>query len=136
MNQILFLKSLLLIGMIFLHIIDDFHLQGMFKDLKQKIWWTKNVPDKKYKNDYIIALFEHSFSWTFSIMIIPAIYMLKYSTYDLLNLLFICFFMLNITIHAIIDDYKANKLKLNLIQDQLIHFIQIIVTWITFIIFN
>ncbi len=129
-------KLLLLFGMIFLHIIDDFHLQGMFKELKQKIWWTKNASDKKYENDYIIALFEHSFSWTCSIMIIPAIYMLKYSTYDLLNLIFICVFMLNITIHAIIDDYKANKLKLNLIQDQLVHFIQIIATWITFILFN
>ena len=26
----------------FLHIVADFNLQGMLKDLKQKSWWEKN----------------------------------------------------------------------------------------------
>ena len=104
----------------------------MFKELKQKIWWIEHAPDKKYKNDYILALFEHAFSWTVSIMVIPAIYTYFHSN-NFFNLLFIIFFIFNWTIHTIIDDYKANKFKLNLIQDQLFHFIQIIITWIIFI---
>lgn len=138
MDNNTFLKFILLFGMIFLHLIDDFHLQGMFKELKQKIWWENNYPNKKYKNDYIIALFEHAFSWTFCIMIIPAIY--NYFTYSELNhdgfmynLYFIIAFAINWSIHSIIDNLKANKLKINLIQDQLYHLCQIIITWMIFI---
>lgn len=132
MSKSIFLKIILLLGMIFLHIIDDFHLQGMFKELKQKIWWENNAPDDKYKNDYIMALFEHAFSWTFSISIIPAIYIYLYRETTCM-LMFIIAFILNWIIHAIIDDYKANELRLNLIQDQLCHLCQIIGTWIIFI---
>ena len=39
--------------------------------------------------------------------------------------------MTNSTIHAIIDDLKANKKKINLVQDQIIHIIQILLTWFT-----
>ena len=42
-------------------------------------------------------------------------------------------FMLNVIIHGVIDDTKANKFKINLITDQMIHLVQIIVTWILFI---
>lgn len=33
----------------------------------------------------------------------------------------------------IVDDCKANKKNINLIQDQLIHIFQIVMTWIMFI---
>lgn len=36
----------------------------------------------------------------------------------------------NLIIHFIIDHLKANVHILNLIQDQLIHLIQIVLTWI------
>ena len=42
---------------------------------------------------------------------------------------------INIIIHAVVDDAKANKNKLNLFQDQLIHLLQILGTWILLIIF-
>ena len=59
----------ILILMLFAHIVDDYYLQGWLASAKQKKWWEKNAPDKLYKFDYIMALFMHSFSWTFMIMI-------------------------------------------------------------------
>ena len=42
-------------------------------------------------------------------------------------------YIINIIIHALVDDLKANKFKINLVTDQLIHIVQIIVTWAVFI---
>lgn len=117
------LISIILI-MIFLHIVDDFYLQvGWLSNGKQKSWWAKNAPHELYKYDYIWALIMHSFSWTFMIML-PLMYVLKFE----LNLLFCMAFIVNMLIHGFIDDLKANKMKINLIQDQLIHIFQIITT--------
>jgi len=41
-------------------------------------------------------------------------------------------FVINLTIHAFVDDLKANKKKINLIVDQSIHISQIIVTCLLF----
>ena len=38
----------------------------------------------------------------------------------------------NMLFHAWVDDLKANQFKINLIQDQLFHFAQIIVTYIVY----
>jgi len=115
--------------MILCHIIDDFVLQPVcLSKLKQKSWWSENLNGKMYKNDYKIALFIHSLSW--SIMIhIPL--MIFFSIFDL-DLLFTLSILINTSIHYIVDDLKANKYKINLITDQIIHFIQIIVTFIIF----
>lgn len=117
-------KILILIGMIFLHIVDDYYLQGVLASMKQKDWWIKNAPNEKYKYDYIMALFMHSFSWTVSVTLIPVIYALIFggSFYPIL-------FIGNILIHMYIDNLKANKKKINLIQDQSVHLLQIIWTW-------
>jgi hypothetical protein len=120
MNVFIFLS------MIFLHILDDFKLQeGLLVNLKQKSFWEKNAPDEKYKNDYVVALLLHSFSWTFMIMLPIAVFLGFY-----LSMTFIFLFVINITIHAIVDDLKANKLKINLITDQSIHMIQIVTTFL------
>lgn len=118
----------ILILMFFCHIIDDFVLQDKFTYLKQKSWWVKACEDDglsfdKYKNDYIMALFEHSLEWSIAI-ILPIIFLCNTSGWILLLSVII-----NTIIHYIIDNAKANQLRLNLIQDQLAHFIQIIVTW-------
>lgn len=118
--------------MIFCHIIDDYYLQGWLASAKQKSWWEKNAPDELYKNDYRMALFIHSFSWTFMIMI-PLVAYLLLSGIGLKEWL-ISLYLLNIVVHYFVDDLKTNKKKINLIQDQLIHMIQIIATWITFLI--
>lgn len=116
---------MVLLIMLFLHIVDDYYLQGFLASAKQKTWWEKNYPDKKYRYDYIIALCMHAFSWTFMIM-------LPYMVISWFNneKIIIWLYVVNFIIHAIIDDLKANKLKINLIQDQLLHIVQIILTWI------
>ena len=99
---------------------------------KTKSWWEKNAPDKLYKNDYIMALCEHAFSWTFMIMLIPTIYT-YFNPNELIYKMYVFVFCFNWVIHCIIDDCKANKKNINLIQDQLIHILQIVITWIVFI---
>ena len=126
------MKIALLIFMIFAHITDDYYLQGWLASAKTKIWWKKNSPNKLYSKDYIMALFCHSLSW--SIMVFLPI--LIYSLYNQIDLnWFYLVLPINLIIHAVIDDLKANKFKINLIIDQSIHFIQIFITWLIFVLF-
>lgn len=120
-------KLFTLCAMIFMHILDDYKLQGMLSNLKQETWWKENYPNKLYKYDYIIALITHSFSWSFMILLPVTLYM-GIKEFNIIVVL------INLIIHAIVDDLKANKLKINLIQDQLIHIIQIIITWLYYFI--
>ena len=124
---------IIFIDMIYCHILDDFVLQGILKDLKQKKFWDKY--GEKYKNDYKVALFIHSLSWSISIMI-PIIIYSTYSNitrieYDICMIIII---INNIFLHYRIDDAKANKYKINLITDQILHFIQIVFTFIWFVV--
>ena len=125
---------LILLAMIFCHIADDYYLQGWLASAKQKTWWKKNAPEKLYQNDYIMALFMHSFSWSFMIMIPIIIYLLvrKISFQEWL----IIPDFVNMSIHCIVDNLKANKRQINLIQDQSIHLVQIFVTWMVVMILN
>lgn len=123
---------LILLTMIFCHIVDDYYLQGWLASAKQKSWWEKNAPEKLYRNDYITALLMHSFSWSFMIMV-PIIAYLMIGGIGLQEWIVIPYFV-NMAIHCIVDDLKANKKKINLIQDQCIHLVQILATWATFMI--
>lgn len=119
--------SLLL--MLFLHIIDDYKLQGILASMKQKNWWKEQKGYKElYKYDYLIALIEHSFSWTFMIMLPVVLFFNSNIT------LIIAAYVFNIIIHASVDDLKANALRINLVTDQLIHILQIISTWLFFVV--
>lgn len=119
------IKLLILLSMIFCHIVDDYYLQGWLASAKQRSWWEQNAPDKLYKHDYIAALFMHSFSWSFMIMLVPTLYTVIFggSWYPIL-------FIGNVGLHMLVDDMKANKKKINLIQDQSIHMCQIIWSWL------
>lgn len=130
----MYIKIILLFGMLFCHIVDDYYLQGILSSMKQKSWWKQNAPDKLYSKDYIMALLEHAFSWTFMIMIIPVLYTM-HSTNYITEIMIIIFFIINMIIHAIIDNLKANKLSINLIEDQIVHIIQIFMTWVIFVFF-
>lgn len=121
-------KGLVLLYMIFLHIFDDFHLQGILADMKQKSWWEEQIKDSLYKHDYIIALFIHAFSWSFMIALPVIAY---YGWITRIDIIFVI--VLNCIVHAYIDDKKANKKTLNLVEDQLLHLFQIITTWYIFI---
>lgn len=131
------MKILLLLAMIFLHIVDDYYLQGWLASAKQKSYWEQNAPDKLYKRDYIMALFMHSFSWAFMIMLIPTIYALTVATsINVATIMIVIFFVFNLCLHMYTDNQKANKKKINLIQDQLIHLTQIAGTWVFFVVMN
>ena len=119
----MFIKIVLF--MILFHIIDDFVLQPIsLSNLKQKKWWEKQEGySDKYKDDYKVALAIHSISW--SIMIhIPLVIMFP----SLGQLALLISFIVNAVIHYFIDDLNANKLKINLFEDQMVHFCQICTT--------
>ena len=115
--------------MIFCHIVDDYYLQGWLASAKQKSWWEQNAPEKLYKYDYIAALFMHSFSWTFMVMLVPTVYIILFGDtwYPLL-------FVGNVLIHIYVDDLKANRKRINLIQDQGVHMVQIIWIWLCMVV--
>lgn len=124
-------KFILLTSMFFCHIIADFCLQGILAQFKQRKFWEENAPQKLYQYNYIIALLIHSFSWCFMIFI-PLFIWSYYYNIDYSLLILTLSFIANVFIHVIVDDLKANKLKINLIIDQIIHFIQIIITFLIF----
>lgn len=110
--------------MILLHIIDDFVLQPIcLSKLKQKSFWETYVKDnEKYKFDYKVALVIHALSWAIMIHL-PLMFIVSNEILVLVSV------AINTAIHAYIDDEKANKLNITLLEDQLIHLIQIGVTW-------
>ena len=121
-------KIFILLFMIMMHIVDDYYLQGILASMKQKSWWKKqsNYSDK-YSNDYLLALMMHAFSWAFCIML-PIAINLKFQV----DTFFAIMLGVNFMIHAIVDNFKANELKINLVQDQTIHIIQILITFAVF----
>lgn len=123
---------LLLIGMLFFHIVDDYYLQGFLASAKQKSWWEKNCPNPLYKKDYIMALIEHAFSWTVMIHIPIIIYSAIFSI-EISSITFMVLFIINWIVHVLVDNAKANLLKINLVQDQLIHIVQIVGTWVIYV---
>ena len=117
---------MILLSMLFCHIVDDYYLQGWLASAKQKKYWQElpNYTDM-YKHDYIMALIMHSMSWAFMIML-PIVIVNRFDVgFD-----FFVLYIINAFLHALIDDAKANRFVFNLVQDQLFHIAQIIVTWL------
>ena len=126
------MEFFILFCMVFMHICDDYYLQGVLAKMKQKVWWTSNCPDPEdapgmYANDYKIALAMHAFSWAFMIMIPISIYAL--ATAGTLPGTFFFMLLMNAAIHYSIDDIKANWGLINLYTDQMAHMLQIVCTW-------
>lgn len=111
--------------MLFFHVVADYNLQGWLASAKQKSYWEANAPDELYKRDYICALIMHSISWTFMIML-PIAYYQGFS----IDGMFVTIFIANVILHAQIDDMKANRNLINLWHDQIMHFIQMILTFV------
>lgn len=117
------LKIFVLWLMIFMHIIGDWILQtDKMADLKQKKTWEKF--GAHYKYDYIVVLILHSLCWSFCIMAPTLIIERR-------MIIFSIWMIGNTYIHSIIDNEKANNFSANLLTDQLLHLIQIIVTWVS-----
>ena len=117
-------KTLILLLMIFCHIVDDYYLQGVLAQMKQKRWWAENYTNPLYKYDYFVALLIHGFSWAFMITLPLTIY-----TFVTGGKWYSFLFIVNMLMHFMVDDLKANGEKINLIEDQLLHITQIIATW-------
>ena len=125
------MTTLVLLAMLFCHIIDDYYLQGVLAHMKQRRWWRENATDSMYENDYKMCLAEHSLSWACCIHI-PLVLHIWYCDWYFEEISFLIIFVVNWLIHAIVDDLKCNKRVINLVQDQTIHFIQIIITWLLY----
>ena len=128
------IKILILFAMIFCHIVDDYYLQGWLASAKQKKYWEENAPDEMYKNDYKMALFMHSFSWSFMIMLVPIIYALFVGLNGEILFWYVYYFVWNLCFHMWMDNNKANKKECNLIQDQIFHLSQIAITWLCYVV--
>ena len=134
------LSYFILLLMLFFHFKYDFNQEPFLATYKQKSAWEKHEIGCKwmYRNDYKVCLWVHSFIWSFTIHIPVLIWggILFYITdiklfleNDLfITAIFSVSIFVNMIIHYITDDLKANKLKINLIKDQIIHIAQIIIT--------
>ena len=111
--------------MVFMHIVDDYYLQGILANLKQRSYWESHAPGKMYKYDYIVALLMHGISWSFCIMLPIVI-----SNGLIWNTDMTMFFIFNALVHSVVDNAKANQRKINLIVDQSIHMVQVLITFL------
>ena len=120
-------KTFVILMMLFCHILDDFCLQkALLSSMKQKNWWKRQEGySDKYQNDYVAALVIHSYSWAFMVMLPIAIV----QGFEV-GTLFAWVLILNVSIHLLVDHVKANLMRINLVTDQFIHFIQIVLTFI------
>lgn len=134
----IFSTIMMVMIMIMMHIISDYWLQTTcnFHNLKQISFWKDAIPEEdkplsksKYSHDYRACLYEHAFSWAFCIELPLFIhYYIIRSNSSISITVLLLLVVANTICHAMIDDYKANLFKINLIQDQYFHFIQIIIT--------
>lgn len=118
------LYVIVLILMLLAHFFTDFHLQGILADMKQEQWWKRQEGYKsKNKYDYLAALVIHSAEWTLWMMI--PLFLLPHLDLDM----FLLLAALNIVVHSLTDNSKANYKDISLIQDQIIHLAQIAFTY-------
>lgn len=124
------MKWSILLAMLFCHILDDFKLQNpVLRDLKQRSWWEGQPGMKpKYRNDYKIALALHGMSWAFMVML-P---IMVWKQFDV-GVGFVLMWAIQATVHAAIDDTKANQGRISLVQDQLLHLCQVASLWVTYV---
>ena len=118
------MSGFILVSMLFMHVVDDYYLQGILANLKQRSYWEEHAPDLMYRYDYLVALLMHSLSWSFCIML-PTVALRGFAW----NADVTALFTFNIVVHAVVDDAKANRRKINLITDQAIHLVQILMTF-------
>lgn len=125
-----------------LHVLADFPLQtsGLpsLADLKQKAWWDAQLNrinvearfgsetgrkahrdqlERKYGKDYQAALWCHSIVWA-ALTFLPLCTVPGWSA----------IVAANAGIHYLVDDLKANRLAINLREDQTLHLLQIVLT--------
>lgn len=113
------LYVIVFILMLLAHFFADFHLQGILADMKREQWWNNS----KNKYNYLAALAIHSAEWTLWMMI--PLFLLPHLDLGI----FLLLAALNIIVHSLTDNSKANYKDISLIQDQIIHLVQIAFTY-------
>lgn len=119
--------------LLFLHLFADFTLQGLFGPLKQKDWWLKEFQKgstwttyeglvRFYGKDYRVANAGHALFWT--LITFAPLWLWCESAWWIVGIV-----GLNAIFHYVVDDLKANAHRINLIHDQLLHLVQIAVTF-------
>lgn len=119
--------------MFLLHFLADFNLQigARLDKFKQWRWWRKQIPAekeekwRKYNDDYKVALWIHSFQWAL-VTCLP-LAMCRGTVYGVSV-------FVHASAHYIVDDLKANWMRINLIQDQVFHTVQVLVIWATWMV--
>ena len=118
----------ILFAMFFFHIFDDYYLQGILAQMKQKSWWINQKEyNSFYKYDYLVALIMHSFSWSFMVRLPISIY--YYMNNINISVVYLILIIIQMIIHIIVDNAKANTKSINLVIDQSIHIAQIIISY-------
>lgn len=130
----------LFILLIALHLLADFNLQvqGGMDKFKCRDWWIEQTSKpvwgssaeqfRKYRFDYHAGMFCHALMWSI-VTFAPLLWMAP-GWWSVLLIL-----VPNIAVHHVVDHLKANRYRLNLVQDQLIHLAQIVVTFAAWNIF-
>ena len=96
--------------------------------MKQKSWWINQKEyNSFYKYDYLVALIMHSFSWSFMIHLPIIIY--YYMNNVNISVVYLILIIIQMIIHIIVDNAKANTKSINLVIDQSIHIAQIIISY-------
>lgn len=119
------IPKLSVLGLMFLlHLIADFALQSVRDaNLKQKKWWedaTKEMENREmYRYDWIAGMACHCLLWSLMVCL-PLV----------TRLIYLPMVIVQAAAHFWIDDMKANRLKINLIEDQFLHLAQIIGVWL------
>lgn len=123
---------LICMATLWLHIADDFYLQGMLANLKQKSWWEEHARDYMYRNDYKAALIIHGISWSIMVHLPVMIYLYLNN-----GPLYVTLFSIGVHayLHANVDNDKANHKIINLIEDQLQHLFQIAIILLVNLVF-
>lgn len=140
---------------VLLHVFADFWFQIAchLNEFKDKFWWRRlldkeiktiqswdrperekkffiNKVQTKYNSDYKIAMLLHSFSWSV-ITFMPVFIMysghLGWGDWQAGVIIGI-----NAMIHYWVDDRKCNLRSINLVQDQVLHLLQIGITLLIF----
>lgn len=122
------MRHFVLLAMIFMHIVDDFYLQGILATLKQKRFWKDNHASRLYAYDWFVAMAVHSFSWAFMMMLPIAIL----QGFDI-GVGYMYALFINAWVHGFVDNMKANRGTISLYADQAVHIWQIFMTYVLFV---
>ena len=120
--------AVIAILMAWCHVIDDYMLQGCLADLKQRDWWRRmiastmkaDLEDTMYRRDYIAALLCHGLSWSCCVHL-PLLLAGLWGHPGYIA----CSVPAHALLHALVDHAKANARLISLVEDRLLHVLQL-----------